>query len=147
MWKGECKQIAHWEIGPARVFKRPRSSNTLGPHLGLWRATPSHHMAEATPFKESDTTRARVLVLHWIVCFSMPWNLTIDTGNKVYGNHAAYCSQANGLVEQFHQHLKTTLQAGLTGHNWPNALPWAFIHPLRRTSNTPQQSWYLMSTS
>jgi len=35
---------------------------------------------------------------------------------------SAYHSQANGLVEHFHKHLKSSLMAQLTGANWVDVL-------------------------
>ncbi|KAL5474882.1 hypothetical protein EMCRGX_G026906 [Ephydatia muelleri] len=35
--------------------------------------------------------------------------------------------QANGLVERFHRHLKTSLHARLTGPQWAQELPWVLL--------------------
>ncbi|KAL5484408.1 hypothetical protein EMCRGX_G020901 [Ephydatia muelleri] len=39
----------------------------------------------------------------------------------------AYHPQANGLVERFHRHLKTSLRARLTGPQWAQELPWVLL--------------------
>ena len=39
----------------------------------------------------------------------------------------SYHPQANGLVECFHRHLKSTLRARLTGPNWIDELPWVLL--------------------
>ena len=39
----------------------------------------------------------------------------------------AYHPQANGLVERFHRHLKSSLRARLTGPNWVDELPWVLL--------------------
>lgn len=39
----------------------------------------------------------------------------------------AYHPEANGLVEQFHRHLKSALKAWLTGPDWVDQLPWVLL--------------------
>ena len=39
----------------------------------------------------------------------------------------AYHPQSNGLVEKFHRHLKSALQACLTSPNWTQGLPWVLL--------------------
>ena len=39
----------------------------------------------------------------------------------------AYHPQANGLVEQFHRQLKSSLRARLRGPNWSDELPWTML--------------------
>ena len=98
---------------------------------------------EAIPLKGTDTeTCARALVFHWIARFGMPLDLTSDRGSqftsklwsaitKLLGiklhHTTAYHLQANGLVERFHRHLKSSLRARLSGPNWLDALPWVLL--------------------
>ena len=95
------------------------------------------------PLKGTDTeTCARALVFHWIARFGMPLDLTSGRGSqftsklwsaitKLLGiklhHTTAYHPQANGLVERFHRHLKSSLRARLSGPNWLDALPWVLL--------------------
>lgn len=66
------------------------------------------------------------LVSHWIACFGMPLDMTSDRGLQVMSKWwtaiaqlldtklhqiTAYHPQENRLIEYFHQHLKSALQA------------------------------------
>ncbi len=44
-------------------------------------------------------------------------------GTKLHGT-TAYHPQANDLVERFHRHLKSALEARLNGPNWIDELSW-----------------------
>jgi transposase InsO family protein len=99
---------------------------------------------EAIPLGD-DTTAvacARILVSHWISRFGVPADISSDRGpqftsalwaeiTKLLGidHHrtTAYHPQANGLVERFHRHLKSSLKARLTGPDWINELPWVLL--------------------
>ena len=62
----------------------------------------------------------------------------------------AYRPQSNGLVEQFHHHLKSAVRARLTSPNWFAALLWALLEiqtAQRRTWDVLQQSWFMVPLS
>jgi cleavage and polyadenylation specificity factor subunit 1 len=98
---------------------------------------------EAIPLKETDTTScARALLLNWISRYGLPLHITSDRGpqftSSLWSSLAellgiklhhttAYHPQANGLVERFHRHLKSSLRARLTGPGWADELPWALL--------------------
>ena len=98
---------------------------------------------EAIPLTSTDTTScARALIQNWISRFGVPSYISSDRGSqftsqiwsklaellgiKLY-HTTAYHPQANGLVERFHRHLKSSLRARLQGTNWIDELPWVLL--------------------
>ena len=51
--------------------------------------------------------------------------------SELYGSKVqqttAYHPQANGLVERFHRHLKSSLKSRLRDANWSDELPWVML--------------------
>ena len=98
---------------------------------------------EAVPLNDISTVAcARALIYHWISRFGIPMDMSSDQGSqftsqlwssvaKLLGitlhHTTAYHPQANGLVERFHRHLKTSLRARLTGPQWAQELPWVLL--------------------
>eukprot|EP00731_Ephydatia_muelleri_P021797 Em0014g388a len=98
---------------------------------------------EAVPLNDISTVAcARALIYHWISRFGIPMDMSSDRGSqftsqlwssvaKLLGitlhHTTAYHPQANGLVERFHCHLKTSLHARLTGPQWAQELPWVLL--------------------
>ena len=98
---------------------------------------------EAIPLSDiSASTCARALVSHWISRFGLPGEISSDRGAQFtsklwttvsqllgmkHSRTTSYHPQANGLVERFHRHLKSTLRARLTGPNWIDELPWVLL--------------------
>ena len=98
---------------------------------------------EAIPIEDSSAESCvRALIRHWIARFGVPDELSSDRGpqftshlwailNKLLGISAstttAYHPQANGMVERFHRHLKTSLKARLSSPNWMDELPWVLL--------------------
>ena len=95
---------------------------------------------EAVPLNDISTIAcARALIYHWISRFGIPMDMSSDRGSsqlwssvaKLLGitlhHTTAYHPQANGLVERFHRHLKTSLRARLTGPQWAQELPWVLL--------------------
>lgn len=98
---------------------------------------------EAIPLAEATTDAcARALVSHWITRFGVPSEISSDRGaqftSKIWATVAqllgmthrlttAFHPQANGLVERFHRHMKSSLRARLTGPNWTQELPWILL--------------------
>ena len=82
---------------------------------------------EAVPLNDISTVAcARALIYHWISRFGIPMDMSSDRGSqftsqlwssvaKLLGitlhHTTTYHPQANGLVERFHRHLKTSLRA------------------------------------
>ena len=81
-------------------------------------------------------------MFHWIARFGLPLDITSDRGSqfssklwtaitKLLGSKlhhtTAYHPQANGLVERFHRHLKSTIRARLNTPNWLDELPWVLL--------------------
>ena len=90
------------------------------------------------------------LILSWIARFGGLGDILSDRGSQftsslwseiaarlgVKLHHtSAYHPQANGMIECFHQTLKTALKACLTDRNWVEELPW--VLPGLRT--TPKE--------
>ena len=91
---------------------------------------------EAIPLQDTSTlTIAKHFIANWIARFGMPIDITSDRGPqftlqlwiafaKPLGTKLqhtkAYYPQANGLVERFHRHLKTS-------SNWSDELPWVLL--------------------
>ena len=98
---------------------------------------------EAIPLVETSAKAcAEALVSQWVSRFGVPSEISSDRGaqftSKLWSSMAqqlgthhtrttAYHPQANGLVERFHRHLKSSLRARLTGPNWMNELPWVLL--------------------
>lgn len=98
---------------------------------------------EAIPMPEATTiTCARAFVSNWISRFGVPQDISSDRGaqftsamwtsfNDLLGikvhRTTSFHPQANGLVERFHRHLKTSLMARLQGPNWIDELPWVML--------------------
>ena len=98
---------------------------------------------EAVPLNDISTVAcARALIYHWISRFGIPMDMSSDRGSqftsqlwssvaKLLGitlhHTTTYHPQANGLVERFHRHLKTSLRARLTGPQWAQELPWVLL--------------------
>ena len=98
---------------------------------------------EAIPLNDtSSISCARALIYHWIARFSVPADMSSDREpqftSKLWTSMAellgtqlhhttSYHPQANGLVERFHHHLKSALQARLTGPSWTQELPWVLL--------------------
>ena len=118
-------------VGPLPVSERKTYLFTMVDRFTLW--------PEAIPMEDSSTEScARALIRHWIARFGIPDDLTSDRGpqftshlwaalNNLLGISAstttAYHPQANGMVERFHRHLKTSLKARLSNPNWMDELP------------------------
>ena len=94
----------------------------------------------------------------WIPRFGVPVTITTDQGaqfesqlwkalmhllGKKRNRTTAYHPQANGLVERFHRHLKSSLKARLTSGNWVEELP---IACTTRYSNYAQGRLVLYSS-
>eukprot|EP00731_Ephydatia_muelleri_P034119 Em0047g38a len=116
------------------------------------------HWPEAVPLNDISTFAcAQALIYYWISRFGIPMDMSTDRGSqftsqlwssvaKLLGitlhHTTAYHPQANGLVERFHRHLKTSLHARLTGPQWAQELPWVLLGI--RTApkeDAPQQNW------
>ena len=98
---------------------------------------------EAVPLMDRTTLScARALIATWITWFGVPTHISSDRGSQFtselwtavgqllgtqYHRTTAYHPQANGLVEQFHRHLKSALRAKLHGSNWLDILPWVLL--------------------
>ena len=94
---------------------------------------------EAVPLADAMTLScAQAFLTHWVARCRVPQDISTDRGpqftsdlweafNQLLGirlhRTTAYHPQANGLVERFLRHLKSTLMARLTGPNWVDALP------------------------
>ena len=94
---------------------------------------------EAIPMTDATTEScASALLSGWIARFGVPMTITSDQGQQ-FESHlwkalmnllgstrnrtTAYHPQANGLVERFHRHLKSSLKARLTNGKWVEELP------------------------
>ena len=87
-------------------------------------------------------TCARAFLFNWVARFGVPADISTDRGPQ-YTAHlwgtlvhlfgvclhrtCAYHPQANGLVERFHRHLKSSLITRLKDSNWVDALPWVLL--------------------
>ena len=97
---------------------------------------------EAIPLRGITTPECvHALITGWIARFGVPGDISSDRGSHStsslwseiaarlgvkfhrYHHTSAYHPQANGMIELFHQTLKTTLKARLTGPNWVEELP------------------------
>ena len=91
------------------------------------------HWPEAVPLMDMTTLScAWALIATWITKFGVPSHISSDRGSEFtyelwtavcqllgtqYHCTTAYHPQANGLVEQFHHHLKTAMHAKLHSPN------------------------------
>ena len=98
---------------------------------------------EAVPLRDVKTeTCARALLYHWVARFGLPSEMSSDRGVQFVSElwlslsnmlgiqlhrTTAYHPQANGLVEQFHRHMKSALKVRLSGPNWMDELPWVLL--------------------
>ena len=98
---------------------------------------------EAIPLSAtSASTCAPALVSHWISRLGLLGEISSDRGaqftSKLWTTVSqflgmkhikttSYHPQANGLVERFHQHLKSALRAHLTCPNCIDELPWVLL--------------------
>ena len=104
----------------------------------LW--DPYHHPTVTTTSSPATTAEscASALLSGWIARFGVPVTITSDQGQQFeshlwkalmnllgtkHNRTTAYHPQANGLVERFHRHLKSSLKARLTNGNWIEELP------------------------
>ena len=94
---------------------------------------------EAIPMTDATAKSCVAAFLSgWIARFGVPVTITTDQGaqfesqlwkalmhllGKKRNRTTAYHPQANGLVERFHRHLKSSLKARLTSGNWVEELP------------------------
>ena len=94
---------------------------------------------EAIPMPDATVkTFARAFSFNWVARFGVPADTSTDQG-PLFTAHlwkllvhllgvrlhrtCAHHPQANGLVERFHRHLKSSLMARLKDSNWVDALP------------------------
>ena len=98
---------------------------------------------EAIPLQDTSTSSCgRALVAHWVARFGVPADISSDRGPQFTSglwsamaqllgikihHTTAYHPQANGLVDRFHRHMKTSLMARLTGPDWMDELPWVLL--------------------
>ena len=94
---------------------------------------------EAIPMLDATVkTCARAFLFNWVARLGVPANISTDSGPQFTARlwdtlvhllgvrlhrTCAYHPQANGLVERFHIHLKSSLMARLKDSNWVDALP------------------------
>jgi cleavage and polyadenylation specificity factor subunit 1 len=98
---------------------------------------------EAIPLKDTSTTTcAQALINQWVARFGTPSHISSDRGSQFTSelwrlviqklginlhHTTAYHPQANGIVERFHRHLKSSLKARLKSPNWMDELPWVLL--------------------
>ena len=98
---------------------------------------------EAIPMPDATAVScARALAQSWFSRFGVPTDMSSDRGkqftsaiwaqiSKLLGIKlhftTAYHPQANGMVERFHRHLKSSLRARLKSPNWVDELPWVLL--------------------
>ena len=106
-------------VGPLPPSRGNTYMFTIIDHLARW--------LEAVPMPDTCAAAfADVLLSRWIVIFGVPETTTTDRGSQFYAHlfqhlseHLGFnricttaChSQANGMLERFHRHLKTALEA------------------------------------
>ena len=94
---------------------------------------------EAIPMPDATVkTCARAFLFNWVARFGVPVDISTDRGPQFTAHlwdtlvhllgvclhrTCAHHPQANGLVERFHRHLKSSLMARLKDSNWVDALP------------------------
>ena len=99
--------------------------------------------SEAIPLNNTNSANcAQTVVSHWIARFGVPLDISSDRGpqftsqlwtsiSRLLGTQphhtTAYHPHSNCLVESFHRHLKSAVQARLTGPNWVQELPWVLL--------------------
>ena len=98
---------------------------------------------EGIPLQNTSTlTISKPFIANWIARFGMPIDITSDRGPQFTSQlwiafaellgtklhyTTAYHPQANGLVERFHRHSKTSLKARLDNPNWSDELQWVLF--------------------
>ena len=98
---------------------------------------------EAIPMPNATVkTCARAFLFNWVARFGVPADISTDRGPQFTAHFwdtlvhlfgvclhrtCAYHPQANGLVERFHRHLKSSLMTRLKDSNWVDAQPWGLL--------------------
>ena len=98
---------------------------------------------EAIPMSDATVkTCARAFLFNWVARFRVPADISADRGPQFTAHlwdmlvyllgvrlhrTCAYQPQANGLVERFHRHLKSSLMARLKDSIWIDALPFVLL--------------------
>ena len=90
----------------------------------------------------TTATCASALITNWISLFGLQIDITSDRGPQFTSDlwsaiaqllvtqihhTTTYHPKANGLLEIFHRHLKSSLKARCMGLNWVDKLPWVLL--------------------